>query len=146
MALTTCVNFWFTHNQNIQLEPVLRIRRIRIRIFLGLLDPDPDSLVRGIGSESKIFDFLSLKNVVNVFSNSNKQKNFFKISFLLVSWRSMTKIAGSGSESGSISQRQRSGDSDPDPHQNVMDPQHWLEQYASTVVICVYIYIFFVVY
>ncbi len=35
------------------------------------------------------------------------------------------KIAGSGSESGSICQRHGSADSDPDPHQNVMDPQHW---------------------
>ncbi len=46
------------------------------------------------------------------------QKNFFLISFLLASWRSMTKIAGSGSIS------QRNGSADPDPHQNVMDPQH----------------------
>ncbi len=40
--------------------------------------------------------------LLNVPSKSNKQKNFWgKISFLLASWRSMTKIAGSGS----ISQR-----------------------------------------
>jgi hypothetical protein len=41
----------------------------------------------------------------------------------------MTKIAGPGSASGSISQRHGSADPypDPDPHQNVMDPQHWLE-------------------
>ncbi len=38
---------------------------------------------------------------------------------------SMTKIAGSGSESGSISQRYGSADPDPDPQKNVMDPQHW---------------------
>ncbi len=38
----------------------------------------------------------------------------------------MTKIAGSASESGSISQRHGSADPDPDPHQNVMDPEHWL--------------------
>jgi hypothetical protein len=38
----------------------------------------------------------------------------------------VTKIAGSGSASGSISQRHGSADPDPgpDPHQNVMDPQH----------------------
>jgi hypothetical protein len=40
----------------------------------------------------------------------------------------MMKIAGSasgsGSESGSISQRH--GSANPDPHQNVMDPQHWV--------------------
>jgi hypothetical protein len=39
----------------------------------------------------------------------------------------MTKIAGSGS--GSISQRH--GSADPDPHQNVMDPQHWIRQDRS---------------
>jgi hypothetical protein len=33
----------------------------------------------------------------------------------------MTKIAGSGSIG------QRHGSADPDPHQNVMDPEHWLE-------------------
>jgi hypothetical protein len=36
---------------------------------------------------------------------------------------SLTKIAGSGSESGSISQRH--GYADLDPHQNVLDPEHW---------------------
>jgi hypothetical protein len=39
----------------------------------------------------------------------------------------MTKIAGSGSETGSISQRHGSTDPDPDPHQNVMDPEHWFK-------------------
>ncbi len=34
----------------------------------------------------------------------------------------MMKMAGSGSESGSISHRH--GSTDPDPHQNVLDPQH----------------------
>jgi hypothetical protein len=41
----------------------------------------------------------------------------------------MTKIAVSGSESGSgsISQRHGSADPDPDPYspQNVMNPEHW---------------------
>jgi hypothetical protein len=37
----------------------------------------------------------------------------------------MMKIAGSGSEPGSINQRHGSADPDPDPHQIVMDPQHW---------------------
>jgi hypothetical protein len=70
-----------------------------------------------------LFDFLSLKNGVNVASKSSKQKNLCqKISFLLASSRSITKISGSGSESGSISQRH--GSPDPDPPQNVMDPQH----------------------
>ncbi len=39
----------------------------------------------------------------------------------------MTKIAGSGSESGSISQMHGSADPDPDPPKNVMDPQHGLK-------------------
>ncbi len=37
----------------------------------------------------------------------------------------MMKIEGSGS--ASISQRHGSADPDPDPHQNVMDPQPWLQ-------------------
>ncbi len=61
------------------------------------------------------FDFLSLKNDVNVPSKRDK---------LVFRWRlegqSMMKIAGSGS----ISQRHVSAD--PHPHQNVMDPQHCL--------------------
>jgi hypothetical protein len=36
----------FKGSQN--LEPVLRIRIHRIHVFLGLLDPDPDQLVRGM--------------------------------------------------------------------------------------------------
>jgi hypothetical protein len=36
----------------------------------------------------------------------------------------MTKIAGSGYESGSGSISQRHGSADPHPPQNVMDPQH----------------------
>ncbi len=67
-----------------------------------------------------LFEFLSLKNDVNVASKRHKQKNCVKkLVFLLASWRSMTKIEGSGS----ISQRHVSPD--PDPPQNVMDPQHW---------------------
>ncbi len=49
--------------------------------------------------------------------------------FLLTTWRSLTKIAGSGSASGSSygSISQRYGSADPDPCQNFMDPQqqHW---------------------
>ncbi len=65
-------------------------------MFLGLLDPDPDLLVRDMGPDpdpsiimqnSKknldsyffvtLFDFLSLKNVVNLASKSNKQKKLY---------------------------------------------------------------------
>ncbi len=66
-------------------------------------------------------DFLSWENDVNVPSKSNKQKNLLKNSFLLASWRSRTKIAGSGSII------QRYGSVDPDPYKIVMDPQHWSE-------------------
>ncbi len=41
-------------------------------MFLGLLDPDPDPLDRGMDPDP---DPLSLKNVVNVPSKSNMQKN-----------------------------------------------------------------------
>ncbi len=40
----------------------------------------------------------------------------------------MMKIAGSGSEFGSVSISQRHGSPDPDPYQNVMDPQHCPEK------------------
>jgi hypothetical protein len=100
-------------------------------MFLGLPDPDPetDPSISKQKYEEKysiptvlwlVLDFLSLKNDVNVPSKTNKQKKFFIFFiFLLASWRSMTKIAGSGSIS------QRHGSADPDPHQNVMDPEHW---------------------
>ena len=65
-----------------------------------------------------LFDFLSLENYVNVPSNSNKQKKCLnKNCFLLASWRSMTKKAGSGSIS------QRHGFADPDPLVRGMDPR-----------------------
>jgi hypothetical protein len=39
--------------------------------------------------------------------------------------------SASGSESGSIGQRH--GSADPDPHQNVMDPQHWIPEMNTHV-------------
>ncbi len=102
-------------------HPVLRIR---IRIFLSTLDSDLLSQRDGSGSGSfsdhakiirKIlfptvlwlfYGFLSLKNEVNIPSKSKKLKN-------VASWRSMTKIAGSGYLS------QRHGSADLDPYQNV---------------------------
>ncbi len=52
----------------------------------------------------------------------------------MASWRSMIKIEGSGSASGSISQRHGSADPDPDPYQNVMDPeQQWFDGFRSPV-------------
>ncbi len=61
-------------------------------------------------------------------SDRKNYKNYF------ASLKSVYKGVGSGvgSGSGSVSQRygsvsQRYGSADPDPHQNVMDPQHWIE-------------------
>jgi hypothetical protein len=65
------------------------------------------------------------------------RKTFFLNKFFVFS---MTKIAGSGSES--ISQRLGSRDPDPDPHQNVMDPLHCLEEvknfFSATLLKCMY--------
>jgi hypothetical protein len=71
----------------------IRIRNHRIHMFLGLLDPDPDLLVRCMDPDPDpsiikqkckknlsftvlciLFDFLSLKNDVKVPSKSNMQK------------------------------------------------------------------------
>ncbi len=75
----------------------------------------------------RLFDLLPLKNYVKVPSKSNVEKIFFKLVFWLASWRSMMKIEGSRSASGSISQRHGSADPDPDLHKNVMNPQHCLQ-------------------
>ncbi len=121
---------------------VLRIRirnRIRrINMFLGPLDQHPKSVSQRYRSGSfyhqakivrktliptvlwLLYDFLSLKNDVNVPVTSNKQKT----NFLLTSWRSL-KIEGSGSIS------QRYGSPDPDPYQNFMDTQHWCIIYLA---------------
>jgi hypothetical protein len=66
-----------------------------------------------------VLNFLSLKNDVNVPSKSDSRKTsrktFLTVSFMLASWRSVTKIAGSGFIS------QRHGSPDPNPHQYGMD-------------------------
>ncbi len=51
------------------------------------------------------------------------QKVIRKNNFLLTSWRSLRKTAGSGSIS------QRYGSADPDLYQYLIDPQHWYKQY-----------------
>jgi hypothetical protein len=38
-------------------------------------------------------------------------------------------------KSGYISQRHVSADPKPDPHQNVMDPEHWLTRLLLTLII-----------
>jgi hypothetical protein len=121
------------------------VLRIRIRMLLCLLDPDPLVQRHGSGSGSFyhqakkirktliptvlliLFDFLSLKNYVNVHSKSNKQKkkyfNLFFVGLLKVNdetenRRIWIRIQDPDPNS------QRHGSADPDPHQNVMDPQH----------------------
>ncbi len=60
--------------------------------------------------------------ILLLLSKNSKKKPWF---LLFCDLRSMMKIDGSGSASGSISKRHGSADPDPDPHQNAMDPQHW---------------------
>jgi hypothetical protein len=110
----------YTYNPVLVLR--IRIRSIRT-LFLGPLDPDTDTSVRGTDPDPLIlnnnnkknlnsycfltlYDFLSLKNDV--------------CRYLQKVPRSMTKIAGSGS----INQRHGSADPDPNFYQNVTDPQH----------------------
>jgi hypothetical protein len=104
-------------------------------MFLGFLDTDPDLILLSSSKNRKknldtfcfatsFCPFLSLKNNVNVPWKNNKQI-FLLIFCCLVSWRSMTKITRSRSES--ISQRHRS----PDPHQKVMDLQHWYVEFVG---------------
>ncbi len=109
-----------------QLWPVSRIHRIRI--FLSLLDPDQDPIVRGTDPDPSIikqrktliptvllllYDFFSLKNDVNVASKSTKQKTFIFSCHTKVHWRKYQDPDPNplinGSESGSVSQRCGSG-------------------------------------
>jgi hypothetical protein len=85
------------------------------RFLSCVADPDP-SIIDQINKKTLIltvlrllYDFLSLKNNVNIPSKSKKERNFV-VKFLKV-------ITGSGSVN------QRCGSSDP--YINVMDPQHW---------------------
>jgi hypothetical protein len=121
---------------------VFRIRRIRM--FLGLLNADPDPLIRGTGYGSGSGSFYHLAIIVRKTLIPTVLWLLFVLTFYL--WKMMSmclekvirektkKIffcilkandekARSGSTSGSISHRH--GSADPDPHPNVMDPQHW---------------------
>jgi hypothetical protein len=77
-------------------------------------------------------DFLSLKNYVNVPSNSTVKcrKTFFLNYFfgiLEVNDENSRIVSGSGSEYGSGFISLRLGSADPDPHQNITDTQHCQE-------------------
>ncbi len=132
------------------LESVLGIRNrvCRIRMFLGLLDPDP--LVRGTDPDPALDlaldptpdPYLVLINAdwnnackIKCFKKIFEKNKFFCLKmiclwasnkknmktnfFLFASLKSTNKVVGSGV--GSISQRYGSGDPDldPDPHHNV---------------------------
>jgi hypothetical protein len=65
-----------------------------------------------------LFDFLSLKNDINVPSKSNNQKNCVKNYF----FAGILKV---NDENSRIRIRIHFSE-DPDPPQNFMDPEHWL--------------------
>ncbi len=88
---------------------------IRICKLLGL--PDSAPLVR-----KKNLDFYTLDDFI--FEEWWKCANKQKIYFLLASWRSLKKRAGSI--------RQRFGSRDPDPYQNVTDPEHCSTAYRHS--------------
>jgi hypothetical protein len=67
---------------------------------------------------------LSVKNYVNLHSKSNKQKTLLKKLFFVCILKVTYERVGSGAGSGSISERH--GSADPDPHQNFINPEHWL--------------------
>jgi hypothetical protein len=74
IMLSLKVNQGFS-SVRISVFPVLRIR---IRMFLGPLDPDPEPpIIRKTYCFVTFFDFLFLKNYVNAPSKSKKQKFFF---------------------------------------------------------------------
>jgi hypothetical protein len=118
----------------------IRIRRIRM--FLGLLDPDPK--VRGTDPDSSIiklnskknlnptvlwllYDFLSLKNYVDVASKSNKQKIlgknfFFRCHLEGDCWKYQDPESHLDLRPDPFVRG--TDDPHPDPYQNVTDSQH----------------------
>jgi hypothetical protein len=110
---------------------------IRIRLWIRILLSSCKNSKKNLDSYYfvTLFDFLSLKNDVNVPLKSIKRKNFcWKISFLLASWRSMTKIAGSGSRIRIRIQIHWEAWIRP---QNLMDPQHWCKFIENYVIVFV---------
>ncbi len=94
-------------------------------------DPDPSYHQAKIVRKTLIptvlwllYDFLSLGNDVNVASKVTRRKT---LNFFLSSWRSLTKIAGSGA--GSEFDSQSYGSAVPDPYHNVTDPQNWWKEH-----------------
>ncbi len=100
-----CIYYYFFYCILLsELRIQIRIRIRRIRMFLSLLDPDPSitkqNSKKNLDSYRTALWLLFWLFIFEKWCKCSKQKNFFKrTSFLLASWRSMTKIAGSGSRS-----------------------------------------------
>jgi hypothetical protein len=78
---------------------------------------------------AEVFFLSFFDQKLQFYEKKNKKKENF-----LTSLKSLKKGVRSGvgsrvgSGAGSISERY--GSEDPDPHQNVTDPQHWLDRYS----------------
>jgi len=107
----------------IQIRIPLSEVRIRIRILLSSSKNCKKTLILIVFW--LLYDFLSLKNYVNVPPKSNTQKKLEIKSFLIGVLKANDEIARSGSISKSR------GSADPDPYQNVTDPQHWCPERMS---------------
>ncbi len=104
----------------------MRILLRRIHLFLGLpdqlvrdMDPDPSPDPTIIKQKYVVRKTL-LPTVLRLFIFKNYLNVPSKRNFLLTSWRSLTKIAGTGSASGSIVR----GMDPPIRIRTNMDPQH----------------------
>ncbi len=99
---------------------MLRIRILRIHMLLGLLDPDPDPSIMKQNSKKTLDSQCFVTYFWLLFFEKwckctgypgtgtfRNRKTFFLNLFLSASWSLMTKIAGSGSRSGSGFIRQR---------------------------------------
>ncbi len=100
--------------------------RIRIHKFLGLWSgsfyQQEEKLRKTlISTVLWLLNLLSLKTDVNVplVSTVISKKTWGKSYFLLATWKSLKRSAGSGSVI------QWYGSAYPDPYQNVTDPEHW---------------------
>ncbi len=106
-------------HENLKEVPVLRIEFVWA---LGLLDPDPDPLVRGTDPDSGSF-YHQAKIVRNPWIPTFC--DFFMTVYLWKLYKYTFKKYPAENGSGSIGQRHGSADPDPAPYQNVTDPQHW---------------------
>jgi hypothetical protein len=99
----------------------IRSRIRRIRVFLGLLDLDPDTAVRGMDPRIRLRILLSPSR------NKKNLDSYCFVTSLWLLWRRKERDRDTDPNPGSISQRHGSADTDPDPdpYQNVMNPQHW---------------------